>query len=67
MNAICKRVGMEDATSHSGRRSFITTLASKGIGVRLLAALAGHRSILVSSLQSDACLREHSLDAGFCD
>jgi integrase/recombinase XerD len=36
---------MNGATSHSGRRSFITTLASKGIGVRVLAALAGHRSI----------------------
>jgi len=36
---------MNGATSHSGRRSFITTLASKGIGVRVLASLAGHRSI----------------------
>lgn len=45
MNGLYKHVGMNGATSHSGRRSFITTLASKGIGVRVLASLAGHRSI----------------------
>jgi site-specific recombinase XerD len=39
------RAGLDGATSHSGRRSFITTLASKGIGVRVLASLAGHESI----------------------
>lgn len=27
---------------------FITTLANKGIGVRILASLAGHRSIAVT-------------------
>lgn len=45
MNAIYKRAGIEGATSHSGRRSFITRLASKAVGVRVLASLAGHRSI----------------------
>lgn len=40
-----KRAGIAGASSHSGRRTFITTLASKGVGVRVLAALAGHRSI----------------------
>ena len=33
------------ASSHSGRRTFITTLANKGVGVRVLMALAGHRNI----------------------
>ena len=37
--------GLDKATSHSGRRTFITTLAHKGVNVRVLAALAGHRSI----------------------
>ncbi len=37
--------GLDRATSHSGRRTFITTLAHKGVNVRVLAALAGHRSI----------------------
>lgn len=37
--------GLDAATSHSGRRTFITTLAHKGVGVRVLAALAGHKHI----------------------
>ena len=45
LNAIYQRAGIDGASSHSGRRSFITTLANKGVGVRVLAALAGHRSI----------------------
>lgn len=38
-------VGLDRATSHSGRRTFITNLAHKGVNVRVLAELAGHRSI----------------------
>ena len=37
--------GLDRATSHSTRRTFITTLAHKGVNVRVLAALAGHKSI----------------------
>jgi integrase/recombinase XerD len=37
--------GLTNASSHSGRRTFITALANKGVGVRVLAALAGHSSI----------------------
>jgi integrase/recombinase XerD len=40
-----KNAGIDGASSHSGRRTFITNLASKGVGVRVLASLAGHRSI----------------------
>jgi integrase/recombinase XerD len=40
-----KRAGLDGATSHSGRRTFITNLAAQGVSVRVLAALAGHRSI----------------------
>jgi len=42
---IYKQCGLSDASSHSGRRTFITRLANKGVGVRVLAALAGHSSI----------------------
>ena len=42
---IYKQCGLSDASSHSGRRTFITRLANKGVGVRMLAALAGHSSI----------------------
>ena len=37
--------GLEGASSHSGRRTFITNLASKGVGVRVLMSLAGHKHI----------------------
>jgi integrase/recombinase XerD len=37
--------GLDAATSHSTRRTFITNLAHKGVNVRVLAALAGHSSI----------------------
>ena len=40
-----KRSGVDGASSHSGRRTFITNLANKGISVRVLASLAGHKSI----------------------
>jgi integrase/recombinase XerD len=40
-----RQAGIDGASSHSGRRTFITALASKGVGVRVLMALAGHRNI----------------------
>ena len=45
--------GLDRATSHSGRRTFITTLAHKGVNVRVLAALAGHSSIAVTQRYID--------------
>lgn len=53
LNAIYRSAGIDGATSHSGRRSFITKLASKGIGVRVLAALAGHKSIATTQAYID--------------
>ncbi len=37
--------GLDDASSHSGRRTFVTNLANQGIAIDLLKILAGHRSI----------------------
>jgi integrase/recombinase XerD len=48
-----KKAGIDGASSHSMRRSFITNLAAKGIGVRVLASLAGHRSIAVTQRYID--------------
>ena len=48
-----KNAGIAGASSHTMRRSFITTLATKGIGVRVLASLAGHRSITVTQKYID--------------
>ena len=51
--SIYKAAGISGATSHSGRRSFITNLASKGIGVRVLMSLAGHRNISTTQAYID--------------
>ena len=45
--------GLKGASSHSPRRTFITRLANKGIGVRVLAELAGHSSIAVTQRYID--------------
>ena len=37
--------GIAGATSHSGRRTWLTTLSQKGVSVFVLADMAGHRSI----------------------
>lgn len=48
-----KHAGIAGASSHSMRRSFITNLATQGISVRVLAELAGHRSIAVTQKYID--------------
>jgi site-specific recombinase XerD len=45
---IFRRAGIAGASSHSLRRSFINSLAIRGIGIRVLASLAGHQSIFVT-------------------
>lgn len=45
--------GLKGASSHTPRRTFITRLANKGIGVRVLAELAGHSSIAVTQRYID--------------
>jgi len=44
-----KKAGLIGGSSHSGRRSFLTHLSTKGIGIRVLQKLAGHRSIGVTA------------------
>lgn len=48
-----KNAEISGGSSHSGRKFFITNLANKGIGVRILASLAGHRSIAVTQRYID--------------
>ena len=52
--SIYKGAGISGASSHSGRRTMITSLANKGISVRVLAEIAGHRSIAVTQKYIDA-------------
>jgi integrase/recombinase XerD len=49
-----KRAGIDGASSHSGRRTFITTLANKGVGVRVLMSLARHSNISTTQFYIDA-------------
>jgi integrase/recombinase XerD len=48
-----KRAGIDGASSHSGRRTFITNLAAKGVGVRVLMSLAGHKNISTTQAYID--------------
>jgi integrase/recombinase XerD len=50
---IYRACGLKDASSHSGRRTFITRMAAQGVGVRVLAALAGHSSIQITQRYID--------------
>jgi integrase/recombinase XerD len=43
-----KRAGIYGASSHSGRKTFLTSLANRGISIHILASLAGHKSIAVT-------------------
>ncbi|WP_293440238.1 tyrosine-type recombinase/integrase [Planktotalea sp.] len=44
---------LKGASSHSGRRTFITKFANTGINVRLLAAFAGHQHISTTQRHID--------------
>ena len=48
-----KEAKIDGASSHSGRRGFITNLANKGVHVRILQELAGHSSIAVTQKYID--------------
>jgi integrase/recombinase XerD len=56
-----KRAGIDGASSHSGRRSFATAIASKGVGIKVLQKLLGHKNIQTTSVYiyaSDDMLRK---------
>jgi len=40
-----KHVGLDDCSSHSGRRTFITNLSEKGVSVRVIQELARHSDL----------------------
>jgi integrase/recombinase XerD len=39
------RAGVDGASSHSGRRFFLSSLADKGVAMHILMALAGHKNL----------------------
>ena len=40
-----RHVGIESASGHSGRRTFISNLASRGVSAKVLMELAGHKNL----------------------
>lgn len=40
-----RSIGLDDCSSHSGRRTFITTLSERGISVRVIQELARHSDL----------------------
>ena len=59
-NSLCqvfKRIyvnaGFDKATSHSGRRTFCTTLSQKAVGIRVLSTLMRHKNISTTQLYID--------------
>jgi len=53
VNALYKQAGFDGASSHSGRRGFLTNLAEKGVSVRVMMALAGHRNMATTQRYID--------------
>lgn len=45
VNGIYKKAGFDGCSSHSGRRGFLTNLSEKGVSVRVMMALAGHKNM----------------------
>jgi integrase/recombinase XerD len=59
-NSMCQLIcriyrdsGIAGATSHSGRRTFITNLAHKGVSARVLMELAGHKNLATTQIYID--------------
>ena len=56
-----KRSGIDGASSHSGRRSYATSISSAGVGIKILQKLLGHKNIQTTSVYiyaSDDMLRK---------
>ena len=49
-----KRAGLANCSSHSGRRTFATEIANKGVGIRVLQKLLGHKNIQTTAIYVDA-------------
>jgi integrase/recombinase XerD len=48
-----RKAGIDGASSHSGRRSFITTLAHNGISPKVIMELAGHKNLATTQRYID--------------
>lgn len=53
VNAIYRKAGLDGCSSHTGRRSYLTALADKGVSVRVMMELAGHRAMATTQRYID--------------
>ena len=53
ITGLYRRAGLVGCSSHTGRRSFITKLASAGVSARVLQELAGHRNLATTQRYID--------------
>jgi len=53
MNRLYTAAGLDGATSHSGRRWFITKLANSGVGTKAIMALTGHKHMTTTQRYID--------------
>lgn len=53
MGQVYRAAGLDGATSHSGRRWFITRLAHGGVSAKIIMALAGHKNLATTQRYID--------------
>jgi integrase/recombinase XerD len=53
INGLYKNAGFDTCSSHSGRRTFLTNLAEKGVSTRVMMALAGHKNMATTQRYID--------------
>ena len=53
MTTMYERAGFTGCTSHTGRRSFLTKLATQGVTARVLQELAGHKNLATTQRYID--------------
>lgn len=53
VTSLYRNAGLSGCSSHTGRRSFITKLASAGVSARVLQELAGHRNLATTQRYID--------------
>ena len=51
---IYRASGLDGCSSHTGRRTYATSIASKGVGLRVLMRLMGHRHVSTTAVYIDA-------------